>query len=249
MRREDRMQKSHQAPGPDVRRNNPKHAEFLAVLCAATAALVTGTTAPRAADCPETLLLDVARLGALHARFNAIVIAAAVLAELGQVCNETPVLQKVANAVLAVPAGNKAAVVDAVMEVLKGWEKKGVLSRGMVEGCTRQGNEVYVLMQTRLSEALGRPDAGDADIFRDVPATLAAYKELELPAAARSLAPYICDMVHRMRKVVRLNASVHAARYNELINEIGEKLPLELLKESEKASEGSEPPLKKRRKD
>ena len=208
-------------------KNQSKPAAFLAVLSAGAAALVTGAAAPRAADCPETLLLDVARLGALNAAFRAGVRAAAVLVLVAQrlaAAHErapAPLLEEVAQRLLAAPAGGADAAAAAAVDALRGCEAMGEPERAALREVLLQGigsdRPVPRLMEARLRNALRRPDGGAADIFRDVPATLAAYPELQLPPAARPLAPYLRDVVQRLRKVVRLSARVHAARYNGLI--------------------------------
>jgi len=239
-------------------KNQSKPAAFLAVLSAAAAALVTGAAAPRAADCPETLLLDVARLGALNAAFRAGVRAAAVLVLIAQRLkhaherNPAPLLEKVAQRLLAAPAGDANAAADAAVDALCECEamdepKRAELREALLQGIGSD-RPVPRLMEARLRNALRRPDAGGADIFRDVPATLAAYPELQLPPAARPLAPYIRDVVQGLRRVVHLSKRVHAHRYNAILEDIGENFIKGVMDESANPSEGSETPSKRQRK-
>jgi len=239
-------------------KNENKSAAFLMVLHAAFATLVTGATAPLEADCPETLLLAVPRLGAFNAAFHAGVRAAAVLVLVAQRLkdaqegNPAPLLEKVAQRLLAAPAGDANAAADAAVDALRECEamdepKRAELREALLQGIGSD-RSVPRLMEARLRNALRRPDAGAADIFRDVPATLAAYRELQLPAAARPLAPYIRDVVQGLRRVVHLSKRVHAHRYNAILEDIGENFIKGVMDESANPSEGSETPSKRQRK-
>jgi hypothetical protein len=239
-------------------KNENKSAAFLMVLHAAFATLVTGATAPLEADCPETLLLAVPRLGAFNAAFHAGVRAAAVLVLVAQRLkdaqegNPAPLLEKVAQRLLAAPAGDANAAADAAVDALRECEamdepKRAELREALLQGIGSD-RPVPRLMEARLRNALRRPDAGGADIFRDVPATLAAYPELQLPPAARPLAPYIRDVVQGLRRVVHLSKRVHAHRYNAILEDIGENFIKGVMDESANPSEGSETPSKRQRK-
>lgn len=221
--------------------NEPKETEYLAVVYAAGAMLVTGTTPPLKDDCPETLLFDVARLRGLNAMFHAIVNATAVLAELGEVSDDTTLHETVAEKVLAVPAGNKEKVVDAVVDALQGSGIEGVLTRERVEGFIKKDNSVFVMMRERLCNALRLSDDDVKDIFWNVPTTLKAYeKKLQLPKAAEPLAPHIRDVVRLLRKVMSLSARVHNAHYNDIIREIASTIIPDLMAKPVNPSEGSE---------
>jgi hypothetical protein len=210
-------------------RDSTKASAYMAIINAGVVALITGAKPPRVASCPETFMLDVTRLEALHAAFRLMVLAASVLVivgqRLGEVGEKDPkqVITAVAKSVIATApsAGNLTSVIDTVVAALKENSTMDEAHHPGLHAVLLRGVEanrpVPKLMESRLRGVLQRGLEQGCDMFQDQDSIGKVFKESQLPHALLPLVPHLRDACLRTNKVVLLNTKVHAARYNSMI--------------------------------
>jgi hypothetical protein len=193
-------------------------------------ALITGIKPIHAATCPETFLLDVGRLAAMHANFGLHVLVASVLVIVGQrlqelhVKNLSQTLDSIAEQIFAskLHATNITEVVRIASSKIETSCEISDIDRAklcavLVKG-TQVGCPVPKLMSSRLKKVfVGSLDYDAGDLFKNVNTIQDTFTEYQLPLSLRVMAPHLRDDCHRLGKIVSLNSKVHAKNYNSLI--------------------------------
>jgi T-complex protein 11 len=205
-------------------RDSAKSASYVNILNAGVVALITDPSPLDIATCPETLLLDVTRLAAMQSAFRHLVLVASVMVIVYQRFGElrerntSSIIHSIAYRIMTnkTVTGNISSIVDTVMLTLEECTTMSDRDRGGLRDVLMKGAEsnrpVPNLMASRLRNVLLRGLDGGAT-------TETVFKDCQIPRAIISLIPHVSDVVNRLRKVVNLNAKVHATRYNEIIAE------------------------------
>jgi hypothetical protein len=181
-------------------------------------ALITGIKPIHAATCPETFLLDVGRLAAMHANFGLHVLVASVLVIVGQrlqelhVKNLSQTLDSIAEQIFAskLHATNITEVVRIASSKIETSCEISDIDRAklgavLVKG-TQVGCPVPKLMSSRLKKVfVGSLDYDAGDLFKNVNTIQDTFTEYQLPLSLRVMAPHLRDDCHRLGKIVSLN--------------------------------------------